>query len=847
MRKHFVRMYSLCWKQFPARAPFTHRRLRLLLALVAIIFTVFYFQLSNYIMFTSSSLFFIDSVYLTTSNTSLLRHQWSSRACSQQGARVFSGFVFTGFTSDGQPMVLGAKSQSQIFPHAAIPPVCQQFTLEYWKRQKRKEYFKARKDVDADSADALRGLMEAELDGVTYEMLHGWGIRVNCGQTFDTSFSTANTNNETPSMPLLKKMRLMIDDCKDNTAFYDNIVGNISSSGSDKATAIVMDGVDESNPFFKNDANFAQQLKAEELFQSRLILNMRRVLELSKTYAKPSVDYADGEGNLPQPKAGRFWRTVPIDVRMLMVKYYTDSGALIEANVQNRGEENNFGIPDGDAYRELIFNRLLNAQRRWPDAVSEWMYVYGKYHSWVLAKGKEATHKNIPWENVPGMTLFSNSDVQGPEESKESPPRFVVWTCRAGGAGACGGHGDRLIGILSVFALALVTDSVFLIHHPEPQLTSSYLPNAIDWTSPVPSMATRVRGSPSSPEVLSTGVVFPTLQNGATSTTLDPDTDIAQVLFGKSNDPKHKYGADVVYVWTNFDFSVTLAQSCVYAKKLQLMGLYANEGNGNFLFGRLFFYLFRYSSRIESLLQGYTQKSYNELKQKMPHLQDEPVRIGIHIRTGEVGGVEVSNRDAGGDGAGVMFEMAKFWQSYHENELHRARENKEKLNFGPVVWFVATDNAHIHECVARHHRPVMISTGEDKGDRLSLPKLIGTSGPKHADFQAVNEDEWGEMIAEQIMLMESDVLLYSRSGFSETAYECGFFTGFWAMKYAPKKGIQYRAITPEGNDGTEYFQDGWFHVSPARSFGTDAAGSANLVPNHPLSVGPESEAEYVGV
>jgi hypothetical protein len=67
--------------------------------------------------------------------------------------------------------------------------------------------------------------------------------------------------------------------------------------------------------------------------------------------------------------------------------------------------------------------------------------------------------------------------------SGEKPFRAVVWTCSASGdPPRCGGHGDRLKGIVSAFYLAVLTNRAFLIDYSRPhQLEQVMLPKLIDW------------------------------------------------------------------------------------------------------------------------------------------------------------------------------------------------------------------------------------------------------------------------------------------------------------------------------------------------------------------------------
>lgn len=60
--------------------------------------------------------------------------------------------------------------------------------------------------------------------------------------------------------------------------------------------------------------------------------------------------------------------------------------------------------------------------------------------------------------------LFARWESQQKNAMRDDSTKAIVWRC----AGSCGGFGDRLRGILTSFALALVTDRAFFIDHPNP-------------------------------------------------------------------------------------------------------------------------------------------------------------------------------------------------------------------------------------------------------------------------------------------------------------------------------------------------------------------------------------------
>ena len=63
--------------------------------------------------------------------------------------------------------------------------------------------------------------------------------------------------------------------------------------------------------------------------------------------------------------------------------------------------------------------------------------------------------------------------------------QYLVFTCNV--IGLCGGVADRLKGIMSVYALSLLTDRQLIINMTYPCTLENYLiPNEVEWTQHVP-------------------------------------------------------------------------------------------------------------------------------------------------------------------------------------------------------------------------------------------------------------------------------------------------------------------------------------------------------------------------
>ncbi|EDO43826.1 predicted protein [Nematostella vectensis] len=67
-------------------------------------------------------------------------------------------------------------------------------------------------------------------------------------------------------------------------------------------------------------------------------------------------------------------------------------------------------------------------------------------------------------------------------KSSKRERKYLVYYCKGHSAG-CGGYGNRMMGIISTFYLAVLTNRTFLIHWGGPEKFDQYFkPNMIDWT-----------------------------------------------------------------------------------------------------------------------------------------------------------------------------------------------------------------------------------------------------------------------------------------------------------------------------------------------------------------------------
>ena len=302
--------------------------------------------------------------------------------------------------------------------------------------------------------------------------------------------------------------------------------------------------------------------------------------------------------------------------------------------------------------------------------------------------------------------------------------KYLVYSCPRNKY--CGGHGDRLKGMTMLLLMALLTDRALLIHHPNPKLCSSFSPNRIKWDL-LGEKEYEMRMNTSS----SLYVEWMSFVDYNYMMDLE-----REVFLNKT----------FVAVTHNLEGVGVLLGNSHFQAKIQRLGLLANDGR--FLMSQLFHYLFKPSQEVERIL--------GRFRVKHPEYTRDPV-IAIHIRTGVIRGTgervgEIGSR-VGLEMSGTFFDLAS-----------RIEERKELKN---AKWFLATDNESLKRCASRVYPGKIIMKKEE---------------PVHTNHGQTDQ-EHAVTTVEQVLLMESDILIYSRSGFSELAFEFGHFEGYSSFKY----------------------------------------------------------------
>jgi len=179
---------------------------------------------------------------------------------------------------------------------------------------------------------------------------------------------------------------------------------------------------------------------------------------------------------------------------------------------------------------------------------------------------------------------------------------YIVYTCTSNG---CAGLGDRLIGIITAFYVALLTQRVFLIDSSHPvDLDQVLSPNKIDWRF---NRVNEIIGLP-------TGL----------SRMRDFNVEQRKVFLNEDFTSTYII-SQMQRVQINQRLYILMHQNPHFAKRRQELGL--DQLSSFQLFGCLFHYLFA-ATQLYRLLPSYNQLFYNPINHKRIPM------IGMHIRTG---------------------------------------------------------------------------------------------------------------------------------------------------------------------------------------------------------------------
>jgi len=196
-------------------------------------------------------------------------------------------------------------------------------------------------------------------------------------------------------------------------------------------------------------------------------------------------------------------------------------------------------------------------------------------------------------------TNFHKQEVDNYQDAK-----YLVYFCRKGFN--CAGLGDRLVGIISTFYMALLTNRIFLIDSEMPvDLENILSPNKIDWR-----FAVRRNSIEDLPSEFQVWMVM---------------NEDKRKLF-LEDDFRLKLGKQVEYVRANERLYTSLHKNPRFQQRREELGL--DRMSTFHVFGCLYHYLFKPSPKLRNFIQDFYNSVFlNNLNQRTPV-------IGMQIRTG---------------------------------------------------------------------------------------------------------------------------------------------------------------------------------------------------------------------
>jgi hypothetical protein len=285
----------------------------------------------------------------------------------------------------------------------------------------------------------------------------------------------------------------------------------------------------------------------------------------------------------------------------------------------------------------------------------------------------------------------------------------LVYSCQP--FAQCGGHGDRLNGIVTAFFLAVLTQRVFLIDYESPlPLQMLLAPNLIDW---------RVRGG-----IMATAGLR---HHSYHDKRRQFEADISRLA---------EYPDPMLIITKNYRMLRSLFEAPALRSRVLELGLPVHAPK--FLIAEVFDVLFTPSLVLQSEL--------SELRLSLG-LHSRRF-IAIHLRTGNIAW------DPQRHGVEELF-----------NFLACAGKAEKELGFSAdTPWFLATDSAAVAE--------VAMSLPEASSGKLRVP---GAQGRIHIDRSELSDVLSGTVAnyAEYLLFGEAAAVILSRSYFGETAAEIG--------------------------------------------------------------------------
>lgn len=312
-------------------------------------------------------------------------------------------------------------------------------------------------------------------------------------------------------------------------------------------------------------------------------------------------------------------------------------------------------------------------------------------------------------------------------KSQSKDRKFLIYYC-AGHSGGCGGYGNRMIGLVSVFYLAVLLNRTFMIHWGGPELLETYLqPNKIDWTyNEFKFKEMKSRKGYWGLERIAGYDHFHAAREGKFLSWSQGVNFNSYLNFPVENLATIWYFADKL--WDNPHLKTRAKEIGLPMKKnsypYSMIGCAMN-------------FLFKKSKTL--------MREFNKVKSELDTKRDGPL-IGIHLRTsdyqfGSNNPLSVRTKDTK-----RVFVCAERVEKALQHKFFNLRKKK-------FTWVLAVDNIDLKKQALK-----------DYPDKLVTLNIV----PKHLDVSKSGHQEiFRDLLMDQLMLVECDFfILTSSSTFS---------------------------------------------------------------------------------
>lgn len=314
------------------------------------------------------------------------------------------------------------------------------------------------------------------------------------------------------------------------------------------------------------------------------------------------------------------------------------------------------------------------------------------------------------------------------------PPKYLVYFC-GGRKYGCGGYGNRLGAITSLFYLAVITGRAFLIDWNSTVPIAEYLqPKNIRWNFPISKL-----------RHLKTNYHY---WGRGDHQLINRDSQRSSDKFSLFRDwvegtDLEKYLDSPVEVVTSLWYFAPSFRNHKFAERLaDKLGVKA-KGHRYSLVGCAFDFLFERTPEFDRTVSAARESL---------HIKATVPRIGIHIRMGDASSFNQGSLDQRTANFDNFFVCAKKM----ENAIVQTNKN---VSHTDIKWFLATDNTEVKQYALRTYPNKVVS----------LAVKV-----EHINFHEPSMEGMTGVLLDHTLLSECDFLVLSDSSFSKTALGMNF-------------------------------------------------------------------------